>query len=99
MEPDSLNNIVQTVKAFGVVPVSFDTLIDLDKEKVYDGIILQNNTDVSITFKFTNDTISSEVVIESTKELVLDNFKHWDIIQYKYTSGAPTSGNVVHFSW
>lgn len=93
----SINSEVGTAKAFGDVPAAYGTLIDVANDKFHTTLEIYNETDADITIKFAQTGI--EKVIFAGVALVRYPFVHNGIIQYKYTSGAPTSGGLMVSSW
>lgn len=87
------NIIVESIKAFGDVPVSYDTLIDLttfNSTYVFTHMLIINSLDEDVTIKFGNNTIT----IQALKDIWFDNLIYDGIIQYKYKSSAPTVGSI-----
>jgi hypothetical protein len=84
------NIIKEVIKAFGVVPATFETLIVLGSIYTYTHFFIINSLDKDIVLKFGNN----EITFPTSKDIWLDNFKFEGTIQYKYKSDAPTSGNL-----
>jgi hypothetical protein len=95
-----IGNVIDTVKAFGDVPAVFGTLVDLETDTLYQNMIIDNDLDQDITVKFVIGD-EKEIIIEAGYNLVLDGdgFEHKGVIQYKYTSSAPTSGRLKAVNW
>lgn len=86
----NVNEITEAIKAFGVVPVSLATLIDLGTTYIYTHCLIINSLNNDTTIKFGDN----EVTFLSNTNVVMDNFKFNGVIEYKYKSAAPTSGNL-----
>lgn len=99
MNPQIINNIIQTKKSFGDIPVAYGVLVDLNTDYVYTHLMLINETDETLKLKFSNVSATIELTVESKSILVLDDFKHFGIINYKYASATPTTGFLNHFTW
>ena len=99
MTPDKLNRIVQTITAFGSITAVYTTMVDLGKTIVFDHLMLDNATDESVTIKLTNAAHTTELIIPAGYTKTFDDFRHWDLVQIKRTSGAPTLGNFTTESW
>lgn len=84
------NIITEIIKAFGDIPVSLTTLIDLGTTYIYTHLIVINSLDDDTTIKFG----ANEITFLANTNVVMDNFKFNDIIEYKYKSSAPTAGNL-----
>ena len=90
MPISSSNQIKQTVKAFGVVPAAYGTLVDYTG-KSYENLIVINGCDNAITIRFphTLDTVS----IPATTTREYKGFWHGNgVLQYQYDA-AVSSGN------
>ena len=99
MIPQALNDVVQSIRAFGDIPATYSVLTNLEKETAYTHLILVNTTDQPVTLKFLNSAKTVELQVDANMSITLDNFPHWDVILYKYTSAAPTSGFFQQISW
>lgn len=86
----NVNKIIETIKAFGAVPVSLTTLIDLGTIYIYTHCLVINSLDNDTIIKFGDN----EITFLSNTNVVMDNFRFNDIIEYKYKSLAPTIGNL-----
>ena len=84
------NIIIETIKAFGDVPVSLDTLIDLGTIYSYTHLLVVNSLDEDIVIKFGDN----EITFQSGKDMWIDDFKLDNVIQYKYKTSAPTAGSL-----
>lgn len=83
------NIIEEVIKAFGDVPATFTTLIDLGTIYTYQHLLIINSLDEDITIKFGTKNIT----FQAGKDLWMDNFKFDGILQYKYNT-VPTSGSI-----
>lgn len=86
------NIIRESIKAFGVVPSSYGTLIDLTS--AYTGyinthLIITNSLDADVTIKIGDN----EITIQAFKDTWMDGLRYDGIIQYKYNS-APSEGSI-----
>ncbi len=97
--PNPINNIMQTLKAFGEVPAVYSELVNLGKTYIFNHIMLVNETDQPVIFKLTNESGTKDIELAASRQATLDNFKHNDIIEYKYVSSVPTTGSILQFSW
>jgi len=86
----NINKIIETIKAFGSIPVSLTTLIDLGTTYIYTHCLIINSLNDDTIIKFGNN----EITILSNTNIVMDNFKFNGILEYKYKTSAPTSGNL-----
>jgi hypothetical protein len=84
------NIIKESIKAFGIVPISFGTLIDLGVNYVYTHCLIVNSLDEDIIIKFG----SNEITFQAGKDMWFDGFKFNNIIEYKYKTSAPTAGSL-----
>lgn len=84
------NIIEEVIKAFGDVPVSLTTLIDLGTNYIYTHFLIVNSLDKDIIIKFED----KEITFLSAKDITMDNFRFNGIIKYKYKSSAPTAGSL-----
>jgi hypothetical protein len=89
---NTLNNIKSASKAFGTVPASFATLIDLGTEYSYNTIMVVSSLDTDVVLKIG----SNEVTFPANKNITIENQIINGIIQYKYAS-APSSGTLDVF--
>lgn len=95
-----LNHIKEVRKAFGVVPAAFATLIDLGEDYVYSHLAIVSELNQGVTLQFTEvDGTTREITLDDDDDLILDGFRHYGVIKYKYTSVAPASGDIVVRSW
>jgi len=99
MADRKVNFLKSVDKAFGDIEAGFTTLIDLKKTYFFEHLLLQNNTDADVTIKFTNSADIVEVIVLAGNAIGMDQFFHWDIVQIKRTSGAPTTGVFKLISW
>lgn len=95
---DRYNFIKDISKAFGVIPAAYATLIDLETGFHYNHTILDNKTDADIVLKFANTVTNAEYTVPALSTVVLDQFSHNGIVQYKYAT-APTIGYFKLTSW
>ena len=98
-KPETRNDVKQSIVPFGSVPAVYEELIDLGKDRVYEHIILANETDVDVIFKFEQVSEDSEMTLRGNREITLDDFPHWGTVKFKYVLGAPTTGSVHHYTW
>lgn len=84
------NILVEAIKAFGDVPASYGTLIDLGTSYTYTHFLVVNSLDADIMIKFGD----SEITFQANKDIWMDGIKLDGVIQYKDKSGSPTSGNL-----
>ena len=92
---DYENVLKETRKIWSLAPVTFETLVDYGQDVSFHGIVLDNQTNAELAFKIGN----SEFTVPPARWLVLDEFKHRGILQWKYSSVAPTEGNLTVKSW
>ena len=95
--PRPLNTEVNALKAFGDVPAAFGTLIDVGTSITSTNLMLYNSTDVNITIKFVESSL--EMIIPAGVGITQSPFLHNGLIEYKYTTVAPTSGEFLIKSW
>jgi hypothetical protein len=86
----TVNKIKGSSKAFGDIPASLTTLIDLGTVNTYNHLMIVNNLNADIILKIGDN----EVTFTTNKDFVIDNMPYNGIIQYKYVS-APTSGSLA----
>ena len=84
-----INNIKGSSVAFGSVPATLTTLIDLGTVYTYNKLIIMSSLDTATTLKIG----SNEIVIPANKNITLDDKSYNGIIQYKYVS-AHGSGSL-----
>lgn len=85
----------ETKKVWSLAQATFETLVDYGQSIIYHGIVLDNQTNTELAFKIG----SSEFTIPPARWLVLDEFKHRGILQWRYSSVAPTEGYLTVKSW
>jgi len=90
-----INIIEDVIKAFGDVPAALGTLIDLGDNYTYTHFFVINSLNSDTIIKFG----TKEITFPSGKDIWLDDFKHNNVIQYKYKSSAPTSGSLQVISY
>lgn len=88
------NRIVSVSKAFGDVPAAFGTLIALGDDFIYEHFMIINSLDAGITIQFNSTDTDTEIPFPANKDIVMDGFKNYGTLKYKYTSGAPTTGSL-----
>lgn len=88
------NKIASVQKAFGDVPAAFGALIALGDGFVYEHFMIINSLDAAVTIQFNNSDTSTEISFPANKDIVMDGFRNYGTINYKYTSGAPTTGSL-----
>jgi len=91
------NTEINALKAFGDVPASFGTLIDVGTDQFSTTLIVYNATNQDITLNIAET--STEIPMPAGLGITQYPFPHNGIIQYKYTSSAPTSGYLLIKSW
>lgn len=84
------NQIIESIKAFGVIPAVFGTLIDLGTDYSYTHFLVTNSLDNDVVIKFG----TNEITFKANKDIWIDNFIFNDIIEYKYKTLAPTVGDL-----
>jgi hypothetical protein len=87
------NIIEESIKAFGDVPATYETLIDLTATYptyIYTHLIIVNSLDTDTTIKLGDN----EFTVQALKDIWFDNLRYNDVVEYKYKSGAPTVGNL-----
>lgn len=84
------NQIKEAIKAFGVVPATFETLIALGTIYTYTHFFIINSLDKDIVIKFGDN----EITFPANKDIWFDDLKYEGTIQYKYKSVAPTAGSL-----
>jgi len=87
------NIIRESIKAFGVVPVAYETLIDLTS--AYTGyinthLIITNSLDEDVTIKIGDN----EITVQAFKDTWMDGLRYDGIIQYKYKTAPSTEGSL-----
>lgn len=87
---NTLNNIKSVSKAFGDVPASLTSLIDLGTTYSYNTIMVVSSLDTDVVLKIG----SNEVTFPANKNITIDNQILNGIIYYKYAS-APSSGALT----
>ena len=87
------NIIREAIKAFGDVPASFDTLIDLTSVNplyIYTHLIIVNSLDENVTIKIGDN----ELTVQALKDIWMDGLNYNGLIEYEYSVGAPTEGSL-----
>lgn len=92
---DELNNMSETIAAFGDVPATFGELVDLTGNIHYNNVQIRNTLNQPITIKFG----SSEVIFNENDIDTFDFFQINGSITYKYNSAAPTAGELKFRAW
>jgi hypothetical protein len=99
---DTLSNfLVDTIKEFDEITDSFTELVDLGKAFTYRHLLISNTLDKDVVIDFVN-TPNVELIIPAGSpsfDMVMDDFRHFDLIQIKYVSDAPTIGQIKFVSW
>ena len=93
----SINSEVNALKAFGDIPAAYGTLIDIGVDQFSTSMMMFNGTDVDIIIRY-QETSQTET-IPAGLGWAKYPFTHNGEIQYKYVSGAPTSGYFLIKSW
>ena len=93
-EPQALNRVIDVNKAFGELTPSYIDLVDFDQAYRRGHLMLRNTLDSAVDIKLTNVTLR----LDANEKLVLDDFPHWGLVQYKYVI-KPTSGKLKLVSW
>ena len=88
------NKIMSASKAFGDVPAAFGALIALSDDFVYEHFMIINSLDTGVTIQFNDSETDTEIPFPANKDIAMDGFKLYGTINYKYTSGAPSSGSL-----
>jgi len=86
----TVNIIKEAIKAFGDVPVSYETLIDLTGVYIYTHVLFINTLDEDVSIKYGD----SEFTVQADRDLWMDDVLFNGIVEYKYSSGAPTEGKL-----
>lgn len=95
-DPCIVNNIKQVEKAFGDVPAAYTQLIDLGTTHVFTNMLIQNELNREIAFKFFG---GDEISVPDADCCHFSDFNHNDVIEYKYLVSAPTNGVIKITSW
>ncbi len=93
----SINFEINALFPYVSVPASFGTLIDVGTDDYHTSFELYNGTNADITINFVEGSV--EKVILAGVGISRYPFVHNGVIQYKYTSSAPTTGSVMISSW
>jgi len=86
----NLNEITEAIKAYGVVPASLATFVNLGTIYIYTHCLVINSLNNDTVIKFGDN----EITFLASTNVVMDNFKFNGILQYKYKSSAPTAGSL-----
>jgi len=84
------NIIKESIKAFGDVPATFETLIDLGTIYTYTHLMFLTSLDEDVTIKLGDN----EFTVLANKNIWFDGLKFNGIIQYKRKTDAPTEGEL-----
>lgn len=93
------NWIKQTIKAFGDITDTFDPLVDLETIFMYRGLTISSTLDKSVVLQFTNGGGTSELIIRPNSDRAYDGFRHNGVIDIKYETSAPVSGELIVETW
>lgn len=100
MDSTLYNNPRESIKNYSEITDVFTEIIDLGTAQIYRGLILLSTLDEDVKIQFTNSEQSNpELTVQANSMLVLDNFRHNNVIKIKYISTAPASGGLQMVSW
>jgi len=85
----TINKMKGSSVAYGTVPASLTTLINLGTVYTYNQLMIINSLDAAIILKIGDN----EVTFPANKNVTIENMPYNGIIQYKYAS-APTLGTL-----
>ena len=94
--------IVDVVKDASVVPVAFESLIDLGDKYVYNRMMVANGTDADIVLKFIkglDPEKTSEITIPANEVLTFDNFRTLGEVEYKYVAVSAPTPELKLYVW
>lgn len=86
-----VNKIGETIKAFGDVPASYSSLVDLGTEYVYTHLFVTNSLDQDIQIRFGS---TNAVTLKANKDIWMDGFKFQNTLYYQHKGVAPTTGSI-----
>ena len=85
-----INSEINNLVAFGSIPAAFANLINVGTDQYSTTLMYYNSTDVEITLKLVESGV--EIPVPAGLGITQYPFPHNGVIQYKYASGAPSSG-------
>lgn len=100
MDSTIYNNPKQTIKDYSEITDTYALLVDLGTDYIYRALLISSTLNQDITIRFKNpEQANPEYVILAGKERGMDNFRHNDEIEIKYSGTAPSAGKIEFVSW
>ena len=84
----------EVILAFGDITVNYATAITLNTKYIYNRLIVVSSLDKDIKLECSNSDQTSEITIKAGKTYALDYTKINGTLKIKYSSAAPTTGDI-----
>jgi len=91
----AVNKIYEETMAFGSVPATFDTLIDLSTDYIYTRARIVSTLDTNVTLRFGG---TNTITILSNSNIDLHDFRFNGEVEIQYVI-EPTSGSIQIFAY
>lgn len=91
----AVNKIKENTMAFGDVPASYTTLLELETTYIYTRAKIVSTLDTNVTLRFGGE---NTITILSNSDIDLHGFRFNDDVEIQYVSD-PSSGSIQIFAY